>query len=64
MGNHQTSHSAPVDLDVRDPDFARKYFLWAHQLQCEVVELVAGSKETLAESRTLMLEADRLLALR
>ena len=64
MGNHSAYHSVPADLDTRDPAFARKYFLWARQVQCEVVELVAGSKETLAQSRALLLEADRLLALR
>ena len=64
MASLRPYHSSPVELDVDDPEFSRKYLLWAHQVQCEIVELLAGSRETLANSRALMLEADRLLALR
>jgi hypothetical protein len=57
-------HCPPQTLDICDPDFPGKCLSWTHQLQCDISELIAGSKETLAESRGLMREADRLLALR
>jgi hypothetical protein len=56
--------SCPADLDIRDPDFAGKYLSWTHQLRCDMDELIAGTRATLAESRALLQEADRLLALR
>jgi hypothetical protein len=50
--------------DVRDPDFARRHMLRAHQQHRDVAELIAGTKETLAASGALLEEADRLLELR
>jgi hypothetical protein len=59
----ETHHSFP-NADVRDPDFPGRFLLWSHDVQIEVWELIASSKETLAQSRALMAEADRMLALR
>ena len=61
MVNHFTHYLRP--LDTRGPDFARRCSLWAAQTQLEMLALIKGSKKTIAESRALMLEADRILAL-
>ena len=64
MGAHQPGHSYPTDLDVRDPDFRGKLLLLLNQQQCDIAELIARTKETLAASRALMDHTDRLLAWR
>jgi hypothetical protein len=63
MADHRPV-SRPANLDIRDSDFPEKCLLWTHQLQSDMDELIAGTRATLAESRALLQEVDRLLALR
>jgi hypothetical protein len=58
---HIDSH-LPFELDARDPDFARQCLLWSSQTRCEIQEVIASTKHTIAISRALIAEADRLLA--
>lgn len=57
-----TNSQLPFDLDVRDPNFALIYNVWAFQTLCDIQELVAGAKREIATSRALMAGVDRLLA--
>ncbi len=61
VGNH--SH-LPFHLDPRDPNFSRDRNLWRVGMYCELHELIDKTKETVAQTRALILEADRILALR
>lgn len=63
MAGTQAHHAFP-DADVRDPDFPGRFLSWSHDVQIEIGELIAGSKQTLAQSHALLAEADRLIALR
>jgi hypothetical protein len=58
MGARRPDYSSSSDFDVRN---CRS---WQKQQQYEIVELIARTKETLAASRLLIEEADRILALR
>jgi hypothetical protein len=51
----------PPDLDVRDPNFSRDMLLWAFQTQCEMNHLILASKATIAATRIMIAEADRIL---
>jgi hypothetical protein len=64
MADHHPHYVFLTELDYRDPDFSRKCLLWMGQTQREILELVASSKMTLSQSRTVMDEADLLLARR
>jgi hypothetical protein len=58
----QVHTSTPLDLDIRDPDFGRKILAWAFQAQCEMHELFLITKGTIAATRIMIAEADRILA--
>jgi hypothetical protein len=58
----QANRHLPFDLDPRDPNFAREMLSWSLQTRCEISELLANATETLATSRALMAQTDRLLA--
>jgi hypothetical protein len=53
-----------LDLDTRSLDFSHQWHHWAKQTRDDVAELVEGTKKTMAESRDLMAEIDRLLTRR
>ena len=54
----------PSELDARGPNFHAKCVLWRAQMRTETVELIALTKRTISETRELLTEVDRLLALR
>ena len=54
----------PCDFDVRDPNFHRDMLSWAFAMQSEIHELVLATRETIALSRGIMADADRLIAWR
>lgn len=58
----QVHTSTPLDLNVHDPNFDRKMLAWAFHVQCEMRELVLITKETVAATKVLIAEADRILA--
>lgn len=62
MVDHLKYHLTPSQLDTRDPDYANKYSLWAGRTECDLAELIAATRETIASSRALIVEADRILA--
>jgi hypothetical protein len=53
------SHLLPSELDIRDPNFPAKCMAMTGQMRSEMNELVARTKATIAETRTLMTEIDR-----
>jgi hypothetical protein len=53
-----------TDLDISDPFFTDKCEVWTRQMRSEMAELVATTRHTIAESRRLMAEVDRLIASR
>jgi hypothetical protein len=55
-------HTFPSELDIRDPGFRDRYFLWAGQAQREIAELVAVTRYTIEASQALLEQADRMLA--
>jgi hypothetical protein len=55
---------SPSELDIADHDFSAKSVMWTGQMQSEMDQLVALTKQTIAESRRLVTEIDRLLARR
>jgi hypothetical protein len=57
------SHSCPVllELNVRDPKFPAKCMALTERMRSEMDETVAQSKTTIAETRILIAEANRLL---
>jgi hypothetical protein len=54
--------SKPFDLDICDPDFGQQMLVWALQVQCEMHELVLNTKETIAATKAMIAEVDRMLA--
>ena len=62
MDGHQHPRVSLLALDTRDPDFPRQAQAWAGEVQGEIAQLVAQTKSTIAESRTLVAEIDRILA--
>jgi hypothetical protein len=48
--------------DHRDPDFDRKMLAWKFQVQCEMHELALITRETIAATKVMITEADKLLA--
>jgi hypothetical protein len=54
---------APLDtpFDSRDPDFDRKMLAFIGKARCDMDELVSISKETVASTRVMLAEADRML---
>lgn len=58
----EAHQSLPVDFDVHDPDFAKRMLQWAWQVQLDMHRTVAATHETIAISRMLIADADRLLS--
>ena len=56
------SYILPSQLDICDPDFPAQCQRWTAQMRSEMQETITVTKQTLAESRTLMAEIDRVLA--
>ncbi len=54
----------PFELDARDPNFPYQHASWLFEIQCQIAELVARGKETIAASNELMAKVDRVLAQR
>jgi hypothetical protein len=52
------------ELDIGDPNFPAKCMAWTAQTRSEIDELVILAKGTIATSRTLLAEIDRVLARR
>lgn len=48
--------------DVWDPDFPAKCQAWTRQKRSEMQELLARTERTIAETKALMKEADRIVA--
>ena len=61
MVHHPKDYLVPSQLDTRDPNFARQSSVWAAQTQWEITALIEGTKKTIADSRALMVDADRIL---
>ena len=57
-------HRTPLDFDVRDPDFPRRYRTWSMETLCEIEDLIARTEDELAISRAIMNTVDRILARR
>jgi hypothetical protein len=49
-------------LDIRDPTFPAQCIAWTTQMRSEITETIALTRKTLANSRSLLKEADRALA--
>lgn len=56
--------SSPSELDIADHNFPAKCVVWTDQMRFEMDELLVLTKHTIAESRTLIAEIDRVLARR
>ena len=52
------------ELDISDPNFPAKCMAWTVQTRSEVDELVALGRASIATSKTLLAETDRLLTRR
>lgn len=63
MGQRQPYHALPLELSTDDPGFSSQMALWAFGSTHEMQDLVVATKKTIATSRALMAEADRILAL-
>lgn len=57
-------HSIPLDLDIRDPNFPIRSFLWADGARREMKEVIANTKREIATSQALLEKIDRVLARR
>lgn len=55
---------SPCELDTHDANFPRECIAWASQAQFEIAELVIASDATIAASKELMAEVDRVLTRR
>jgi hypothetical protein len=62
MATHESLHFRHLAND--DPDFSLRALAWAHQSVGELKEVVSDTKRTIATSRTLTRDVDRLLARR
>ena len=61
---HHPAYILPSDLDVRDPNFRARCAAWAVQTRSEIKQMSLLTNETITTSKTLIHEADRLLAWR
>jgi len=61
---HHPAYILPSELDVRDPNFRARCEVWAIQTRFEIEEMFVLTNETIATSKALIEEADRLLAWR
>lgn len=53
-----------IPLDTNDPNFDRKMLAWTFQAQCQMHELVLRTQETIAATKLMITEADRMVACR
>jgi hypothetical protein len=53
-------HHLIPPADVRDANFARDMRLWALQTSRELHELVVASRETIALTKAMIAQADRI----
>jgi hypothetical protein len=58
----QARSSTPFDLEICNPDLHRIALARAFRMQCEMHELFLITKETVAATRAMIAEADRILA--
>ena len=49
------------NLDIHDPQFAHDMRLWSLQVRSEIFELVVAAEATLAASKAVIAEAERIL---
>jgi len=61
---HHPAHISPSELDVCDPNFRGQLAAWTIQIRSEIEEMFVLTNETIATSKALIEETDRLLALR
>ncbi len=61
---HSMAALAERELDIADRNFPTKYVAWTDQIRFEMDGLLALTKQTISESRTLMAEIDLMLARR
>ena len=54
-------HTKPRDLNAHDPDFHERLLAWASQAQCEMRELILITKETIATTKAIIADVDRML---
>ena len=54
------SHT-PFEIDARDADFCLAMRSWSSRTQRDMQELLAAGQATIATSRVLIAQADRLL---
>ncbi len=59
-----TQSHLPPQLDACDPQFLPHLMAWPMETKAEIDALVAATKRTIADSRTMIAEADHLLARR
>jgi hypothetical protein len=59
LARHQYILSPP---DITDPSFPALCAIWTRQMRSEMQETIALTRKTLAESRALMAEVDRIIA--
>jgi hypothetical protein len=52
----------PLDFSIHDPHFDRKMLTWAFQVQCEMHETLLITRQTIAATKLMIAEADRMLA--
>ena len=64
MADHHGNHLLLSALDIRDPEFPRKAVSLTFKIVREFQETLIATKKTIANSRELMAEADRILAKR
>lgn len=55
------SHLVPIDLNIHDPKFPAKCMALTERMRFEMDAIVIQTKTTIADSRTLILQTDRLL---
>jgi len=59
MDGHQRHCVSSLVLDTSDPDFPRQSLRSTDEVRCEIAELVAKTKTTIAESRALIAKKER-----
>lgn len=60
----QAHAKALLEIELRGPGFARDMLFWSFQMESEVRETIAATRRTIATSKALMVEMDRILARR
>lgn len=62
MADQSIYHAFPLELAI--PNFRRRARLWAFHTRREMLEVVAATEKTIAASKELMAQADRIFAKR